>query len=101
MCFIMLIINICSFITSVYHPQLQSCDQCLTLRSRHKNYVSQNGENPVHLALKFSINNFCAALQGCAYWYQPKKFNYIITQINIEDTKIGNAFLSYCTGAVI
>ena len=55
----------------------------------------------MHLALKFSINNFCAALQGCAYWYQPKKFNYIITQINIEDTKIGNAFLSYCTGAVI
>lgn len=53
------------------------------------------------MALKFSINNFCAALQGCAYWYQHKKFNYIMTQINIEDTKIGNAFLSYCPGAVI
>lgn len=55
----------------------------------------------MHLALKFSINNFCAALQGCANWRQFKKFDYCMTQINNEATKIGNTFLSYCTDTVI
>ena len=34
-------------------------------------------ENSVHLAIKFSINNFCAALQGCANWCQSKKIQLL------------------------